>query len=99
MAAFRIATRRIAYQAVETVEILAHVRRPGGSIYPRRRSKPEHRLHPVQYGRQTFQGARIRSSAYFDPASASRFNGQNSIAPGAALDIRRGGRNHLDGNK
>ena len=49
MAAFRIAAKTIAHQAVEAVEILRHVRRSGSDINPRRRSKPEHRLRPVQY--------------------------------------------------
>jgi hypothetical protein len=54
MTAFRIAAQMIAHQAVETIEIFPHVRRAGRNIDPRRRSKPEHRLHPVQYGQQTF---------------------------------------------
>ena len=61
----------IAHQAVETIEILAHVRRTGCNIDPRRRSKPEHRLHPVQDGKQTFQCSRIKSTTYFDSTSAS----------------------------
>src|SRR5208283_1242759 len=71
VAAFRIAVQMIAYQAVETIEILAHVRCAGCNIDPRRRSKPEHRLDPVQYGQQTFQCSRIKSTTYFDSTSAS----------------------------
>ena len=74
MAAFRIAAQMVAHQAVEAIEILAHVRRAGCNIDPRRRSKPEHRLHPVQYAQQTFQCSRIKSAAYFDPTTASQFN-------------------------
>jgi len=74
MAAFWIAAQMIAHQAVEAIEILAHVRRAGCNIDPRRRSKPEHRLHPVQYAQQTFQCSRIKSAAYFDPTTASQFN-------------------------
>jgi len=55
MAAFRIAAQMIAYQAVEAIEILAHVGRAGCNIDPRRRSKPEHRLDPVQHGQQAIQ--------------------------------------------
>ena len=69
MAAFRIAAQMIAYQPVEAIEILPHVRRAGCNIYPRRRSKPEHRLRPVQYGQQAFQCFRIESTTYFDPTS------------------------------
>jgi len=50
MTAFRIAAQMIAHQTVEPVEVLPHVRRSGSHINPRRRSKPEHRLHPVQHG-------------------------------------------------
>jgi hypothetical protein len=50
MAALRIAAQMIAHQPVQAIEVLAHVRRAGSQINPRRRSKPEHRLHPVQYG-------------------------------------------------
>jgi hypothetical protein len=32
--------------------VLAHVCRAGCDIDPRRRSKPKHRLRPVQYGQQ-----------------------------------------------
>src|SRR3954451_22421817 len=42
--ALRSAAQMIAHQTVETIEVLAHVRRAGCNIYPRRRSKPEHRL-------------------------------------------------------
>jgi hypothetical protein len=50
MTAFRIAAQMIAYQTVEPIEVLPHVRRSGSHINPRRRSKPEHRLRPVQDG-------------------------------------------------
>jgi hypothetical protein len=89
----------IAYQSVEAIEILPHVRRAGRNIYPRRRSKPEHRLHPVQYGQQTFQSSRIKSTTYFDPPSASQFNYKSAIAPGDAVHIPRRGGNHFDGNE
>src|ERR1039457_4540292 len=71
MAAFRIAVQMIAYQAVEAIEAFSHVCRAGCNIYPRRRSKPKHRLRPVQYGQQTFQCSRIKSTTYFYPTSAS----------------------------
>jgi predicted nucleotidyltransferase len=99
MAAVRIAAQMIAYQAVEAIEILPHVRRAGCNVDPRRRSKPEHRLDPVQYGQQTFQCSRIKSTAYFDPTPASQFNYESTIAPGDAVDILRYGGNHFDGNK
>jgi len=74
MAAFRIAAQTIVYQPVKAVEILAHVRRAGCNIDPRRRSKPEHRLRPVQYGEQALQRSRIESTTHFDSAPASQFN-------------------------
>ena len=74
MAAFRIAAQIIAHEAVEAIEVFAHVRRAGCNIDPRRRSKPEHQLRPVQYGQQTSQCFRIESTTYFDPTSASQFN-------------------------
>lgn len=52
VAALRSAAQMIANQTVEPIEVLAHVRRAGGDIDPRRRSKPKHRLRPVQYGQQ-----------------------------------------------
>src|ERR1019366_3724816 len=56
---------------VEAIEAFSHVCRAGCNIYPRRRSKPKHRLRPVQYGQQTFQCSRIKSTTYFYPTSAS----------------------------
>jgi len=99
MTAFRIAAKMIAYKAVETIEVFAHVRRAGCNIDPRRRSKPEHRLHPVQHGQQTFQCPRIKTTTYFDPAAASQFNYKRAIAPGDAVGILSCERNHFDGNK
>lgn len=52
VAALRSAAQMIANQTVEPIEVLAHVRRAGCDIDPRRRSKPKHRLRPVQYGQQ-----------------------------------------------
>ena len=85
MAAFRIAVKMIAHQTVEAIEILAHVRRAGCNIYPRRRSKPEHPLHPVQHGQQALQRFRIESTANFDSAPAARLDHQNTIASGVAI--------------
>ena len=99
MAAFRIAAQMIAYQPVEAIEILPHVRRASRNIYPRRRSKPEHQLRPVQYGQQTFECFRIESTTYFDPTSASQFNDKSTVAPRDAVDIPRRRGNHFDGNK
>jgi len=96
MAARRIAAQMIAHQPVETIEILAHVRRAGCNIDPRRRSKPEHRLDPVQHGQQTFQRSRVESTTHFDPASASRLNYQNTRAPGIALCITPYRRNQFN---
>ncbi len=50
VAALRIAAQMIAYQSIEPIKVLTHVRRAGSHINPRRRSKPEHRLRLVQYG-------------------------------------------------
>ena len=99
MTAFRIAAQTIAHQPVKAIEILPHVRRAGCNINPRRRSKPEHRLHPVQHGQQALQCSRIESTAYFDPASTSQFNYKSTIAPTDAVDILRDGGNHFNGNK
>jgi transposase len=99
MATFRIAAQMIAYQTVEAIEILAHVRRAGCNIYPRRRSKPEHRLRPVQYGQQALQRFRIESPTHFDPAPAPQLNNQNTFAPSAAVGIPRRGRNHFNGKQ
>jgi len=99
MAAFRIAAQMIAYQPVEAIEILPHVRRADRNIDPRRRSKPEHQLRPVQYGQQTSQCLRIESTTNFDPTSASQFNHKNTVAHGNAVDIMRHRGNHFDGNK
>lgn len=52
VAAFWTAAQMIAHQAVEPIEVLAHVRRAGCDINPCRRSKPKHRLRPIQYGQQ-----------------------------------------------
>lgn len=52
VAALRSAAQMIAHQTVEPIEVLAHVRRAGCDIDPRRRAKPKHRLRPVQYGQQ-----------------------------------------------
>jgi hypothetical protein len=89
----------IAHQPVEAIEILPHVRRAGCNIDPRRRSKPEHRLHPVQYGQQ-------RSSV---PASNPRHTSirrplRNSTtehhrAWRRLLTCPRSGGNHFDRNK
>jgi hypothetical protein len=84
MAAFRIAAQMIAYQPVETIEILPHVRCAGRNIDPRRRSKPEHQLRPVQYGQQALQRFRIEATTYFDPAPASQLNKQNTVASAGA---------------
>jgi len=89
MAAFRIAAQMIAYQAVEAVKVFPHVRRAGRNIDPRRRSKPEHRLRPVQYAQQTLQRFRIESTTHFDSAPASQLNKQNTVAPGLAACIPR----------
>ena len=99
MAAFRIAAQMIAYQAVEAIEILPHVCRAGCNIYPRRRSKPEHRLRPVQYGQQALQCFRIESTTHFDSAPPLQLNKQNTVAPGIVAAIPRRGGNHFDGNK
>ena len=99
MTAFRIAAQTIAHQPVKAIEILPHVRRAGCNINPRRRSKPEHRLHPVQHAQQALQCSRIESTAYFDPASTSQFNYKSTIAPTDAVDILRDGGNHFNGNK
>ena len=40
------------YERCEAVKSLAHVGRAGCDINPRRRSKPKHRLRPIQYGKQ-----------------------------------------------
>jgi len=99
MAAFRIAAQMIAHQAVEAVEVFPHVCRASRNIYPRCRSKPEHRLRPVQYGQQALQRFRIESTTHFDPAPASQLNKQNTVAPGIVAAIPRRGGNHFDGNK
>jgi len=83
-------------QTIQAIEILPHVRRAGCHINPRRRSKPEHRLDPVQYGQQTFQRSRIESTAHFDPTSASRFNGQNTRAPRTPICITLRRRNQFN---
>jgi len=89
----------IAHQAVETVEILPHVRRAGCNIDPRRRSKPEHPLHPVQHGQQALQRFRIESTAHFDSAPPLQLDKQNTVAPGVVADIALRGGNHFDRNK
>jgi len=89
----------IAHQAVEAVEVFPHVCRASRNIYPRCRSKPEHRLRPVQYGQQALQRFRIESTTHFDPAPASQLNKQNTVAPGIVAAIPRRGGNHFDGNK
>jgi len=99
MTAFRIAAQMIAHQAVETVEILPHVRRAGCNIDPRRRSKPEHPLHPVQHGQQALQRFRIESTAHFDSAPPLQLDKQNTAAPGVVADIALRGGNHFDRNK
>jgi hypothetical protein len=91
MAAFRIAAQMIAYQTIEPVEALPHVRRAGCDINPCRRSKPEHRLRHVQYGQQALQRSRIESPTHFDPTPASQLNNQNTIASGVAAGIPRRG--------
>ena len=78
MAALRIAAQMIAHQPVKAIEVLAHVRCAGCHIDPRRRSKPEHRLRPVQYGQQALQRPRIESTMHFDPTPASQLNHQNT---------------------
>ena len=89
----------IAHQTIEPVEALPHVRRARGNIYPRRRSKPEHRLRPVQYGQQALQRSRIESTRYFDPTSASQFNNQNTIASSVAAGIPRRRRDQFNGKQ
>jgi hypothetical protein len=100
MATFRIAAQMIAYQTVQAIEVLPHIRRAGCNIYPRCRSKAEHRLRPVQYGQQALQCPRIESTTHFNPPSASRLNYQNTIAPGVAMcipDCRRNQFNRKQG--
>ena len=96
MAARWIAAQPVAHQPVETIEILAHVRRAGCNIYPRRRPKPEHRLRPVQYAQQTLQRFRIESTTHFDSAPASQLNKQNTVAPGVAAGIPRRRRDYFN---
>jgi len=96
MAAFRIAVKMIAHQTVEAIEILAHVRRAGCNIYPRRRSKPEHSLRPVQYGKQALQRFRIESTTHFDSAPPLQLNKQNTVAPGVAARIPRRRRDYFN---
>src|SRR3954451_22421818 len=94
--ALRSAAQMIAHQTVETIEVLAHVRRAGCNIYPRRRSKPEHRLRPVQYGHQPLQRSCIKAATHFDPASAAQLNHQNTIATRIPVWILPSGPKHFD---
>jgi len=89
MAAFRIAAQMIAYQPVEAIEVLAHVSCASRHVDPRRRSKPEHRLHPVQYGQQAFQRLRIEATIHFDSTPASQLNSQHAIVSLAVCMPRR----------
>ena len=72
--AFRRAAQMIAHQTVKPIEVLAHVRRAGCNINTRRRSKPEHRLRPVQYGQETLQRSRIEPLTHFDATPAAQLN-------------------------
>jgi len=63
----------IAHQTVEPIEVFAHVRRASCDIDPRRRSKPEHCLRPVQYGQQALAFPhRTRDALRFDAHRATQ---------------------------
>ena len=96
MTAFRIASHAVTYQPVQAVISLTHICSASSHVNPCGRPKAEHRLSPVQHGQQSLQCPCIESATYFDPASASRLNHQNSFAPGITLCIPRSGRNYFD---
>ncbi len=97
MAARRIAFQPVAHQTVKTVESLAHIGGASSHVNPRRRSEPEHRLRPVQYGQKALQCPRIESTAHFDPAPASRLNHQHTTTIGMATCLFRSARKHFHG--
>ncbi len=98
MAARGVAFQPLAHQTVKTVEPLAHVGGPGGHVDPRGRSKPEHRLRPVQYSQQALQCPRIESTTHFDPTPASRLNHKCAIPLDIAVCLPRRRPNHFNGN-
>src|SRR5579863_4238201 len=93
VAALRSAAQMIAHQTVEPIEVLAHVRRAGCDIDPRRRSKPKHRLRPVQYGQQALQGSRIEPATHFNSTPAAQLNYQNTLTPRISVRILSAGPN------
>src|SRR5450631_2937254 len=95
MAAFRIAVEMIPDKSIKAIEILPHIRRAGCYIDTRRRSKPEHRLRPVQYGQQTLQRPRIEATANFNPPAVARFNYQHTVT--MATCLFRNTRNYFNG--
>ena len=96
MAACGIAFQPIADQTVKTIESLPQIGGAGGHVDPRGRSKPEHRLQPVQYGQQPLQRSHIESSPHFDPTATSQLNHQNTIAPRIPVRLLAGGPNDFE---
>jgi hypothetical protein len=74
VAAQRIALQPVANQSIQTLEALAHVRSTRRRINPRRRTKAEHCLQPLQHSHQSRQRRCVKALANFDPALTENYS-------------------------
>src|SRR5271165_240983 len=102
MPAQRVTLQPVAHHPIQPLETLAHVGSSRRQIDPRRRSKAEHRLQPLQHIHQSRQRRRIKAGANFDSAARADNDRQNTarvlslvwVSP-RSVPPRPGRRQHL----